>query len=73
MSKDKPRSTLDIKSVWLLTTGDGEDGSEWNLESIHETHYGVVAAKRIYERVRHLPDGSTYHHQANIEVWKLER
>ena len=71
--KIKPDPTIGIKSVYLLTTGDGEDGNEWYVESIHETHDGAVTAKGFYERTSYRPDGTTYHHEAKIEEWKLER
>ena len=59
--------------VWLLTAGDGSDGDEWNVESIHATESGANAAKSEYERIRTRPDGSTYHHPANVEALDLAR
>jgi len=71
MPKTKP--TLGMKNVWLLTTGDGEDGNEWYVQSIHKTCDGAVSAKEIYERLRHNPNGSTYRYEAQIEKWNVER
>lgn len=58
--------------VFLLTTGSGQDGDEWNVESIHATPVGVAHAKQKYERPRSREDGSTYSLTASIEEWKLE-
>jgi len=64
---------LNKKTIWLLTTGDGEDGSEWDVKSIHETNQGAIYAKKHYERDRNRPDGSTYNHYAQIEEWELKQ
>ena len=62
---------VDREMVWLLATGDGSDGDEWNVQSIHATESGANAAKLAYERIRTRPDGSTYHFIANVEGWNL--
>ena len=62
-----------MKTVWLLTTGDGSDGNEWRLESIHSTKEGAVKAKAEYEKPRKRLDGSTFSFDdADIEEWDLE-
>lgn len=58
--------------IFLLTTGSGDDGDEWNVESIHATSAGAVHAKEEYERPRSRGDGSTYSLTASIEEWKLQ-
>jgi len=60
--------------VWLLTDGDGSDGSEWGVISIHSTEEGARQAKERYESEEHKrTDGSIYHFYANdIEEWTLE-
>ena len=58
--------------VYLLTTGDGSDGSEWNLESIHKTEDGAKEAKSKYERRRYRPNGTWYTLDADIEEWDVE-
>ena len=61
-----------MDKVYLVTTGDGEDGSEWGVESIHRTMEGAIKAKRLYESPRVTPDGREYSLLANdIEVWSV--
>lgn len=57
--------------VYLLTTGDGSDGNEWALQSIHTSEAAAVIAKAVYERLRSNPDGSTYQYNANVEKWEV--
>lgn len=57
--------------VWLLTSGDGSDGDEWAVHSIHATESGAIVAKTEYEKSRIREDGSTYFFQANIEKWDV--
>lgn len=59
-------------TVFLLTTGDGSDGDEWGVKSIHSTEAGALAAKARYESPVRRPDGSTYKREAQIEPWVLE-
>lgn len=61
-----------MKYVWLLTTGSGQDGDEWNVESIHASLPGAELAKAEYERPQVRPDGSVFHHEAQIEVWEVK-
>ena len=60
--------------VWLLTDGDGSDGNEWGVVSIHATEEGAERAKVRYETEdRRGVDGSIYHYRANeIEERVLE-
>lgn len=60
--------------VYLVTTGDGSDGNEWQVESIHKTEDGAKRAKFAYDhKVYTRPDGSTYTFTANeVEVWLLQ-
>ena len=59
-------------TVWLLTTGDGSDGSEWDVKSIHATKDGAERAKTEYEKPRTRGDGSTYTLTATVEEWPVE-
>lgn len=59
--------------VWLLTSGTGADGDEWQVHSIHASEEGAVRAKAEYEKLRTRPDGSTYSFAANIEKWVVAR
>lgn len=61
----------DEKFAWLLTTGDGSDGSEWGVESIHATEESAKKAQVDYEAPRVRPDGSTYTFDAQIEKWPV--
>ena len=58
-------------TVFLLTTGDGSDGDEWRVISVHATEEGANKAKAEYEAPRPRPDGSTYRLDANVEAWEL--
>lgn len=60
------------KTVWLLTTGTGADGDEWQVESIHTTAAGAEKAKAEYEKPRKRADGSVYAMDSTIEEWPLE-
>lgn len=58
-------------TVFLLTTGDGSDGDEWRVISVHATQEGANLAKAEYEAPRPRPDGSAYSLDANVEPWDL--
>lgn len=60
------------KTVFLLTTGDGSDGDEWFVQSIHSTFKLAKIAKKKYEMPRSRPDGSTYIFEAQIEEWAID-
>lgn len=60
------------QSIFLLTHGDGSDGDEWQVISIHATRTGAERAKINYESPRVRVDGSTYTFDAKIEEWKVE-
>jgi hypothetical protein len=60
------------KIVWLVTTGSGEDGDEWDVVSIHSTQSGAEQAKAAYETPQTRPDGSTYSFDAHIEEWFID-
>lgn len=65
-----------MNKVWLLTTGSGSDGDEWNVKSIHRTRDGAVLEK---ERLDSIPnkrdDGTIYYNKSfiilKIEEWEL--
>ena len=57
--------------VWLLTTGDGSDGNEWNVQSIHATESDAQSAKANYEKLHYRLDGSSYKHKAAVEKWRF--
>lgn len=57
--------------VYLLTTGTGHDGDEWNVESIHRSKEGAERAKEEYEKPRRRQDGSTYRLESQVEEWEL--
>ena len=60
-----------MATVWLVTSGSGSDGDEWDVVSIHATPEGAEAAKQAYEAPRPRLDGSTYSLRAQIEEWEL--
>ncbi len=61
-----------MQYVYLLTTGTGEDGNEWSVESIHATLESAELHKKKYEMPRFRGDGSSYVLEANIEKWEVK-
>ena len=58
--------------VYLLTSGDGDEGSEWHVISIHRSMKGAMKAKAKYEEPIYNRDGSSYNLDANdVEVWEV--
>ncbi len=62
-----------MKYVFLLVTGSGADGDEWNVESIHSTYELATIAQEQYQRLRYRKDGSSYSFDAEIEKWSVDR
>lgn len=60
------------RKVWLVTTGDGEDGNEWNVLHIWSSEEKAKAAKEQYEKPQKRSDGSEYSTQAEVEEWTLD-
>lgn len=59
--------------VYLLTTGDGSDGDEWNVEGIYATCEAAERAKAEYECPRPRGDGTMYRLLANdVEEWDVQ-
>jgi hypothetical protein len=58
--------------VFLLTTGEGSDGDEWDVKSIHSSREAAEKAKLIYESPQMRPDGTSYNFSANIEEWEVD-
>ncbi len=58
--------------VFLVTTGSGDDGDEWNVESIHSTYKLAEKARDHYQRPQYRKDGSVYNLDADIEEWSVE-
>ena len=58
--------------VFLLTIGDGIDGDEWSVLSIHRTKEGAELAEKEYEAPRERRDGSTYNFNAQVEEWDVK-
>ena len=61
-----------MTKVWLVTTGDGSDGDEMRVESIHTTKEGAEKAKATIESPRMSYAGTLYIQEANIEEWIVE-
>lgn len=59
--------------VWLTTHGDGEDGNEWGVLSIHATEQGAYDALAEYSVVWICSDGSINFHEGNVEKWEVEK
>jgi hypothetical protein len=60
------------QQVFLVTSGDGADGDEIVVHSIHSTLAGAEKAKVAFEAPRKRADGSTYSFCATVEVWELK-
>jgi hypothetical protein len=60
------------KTVFLLTSGDGSDGNEWNVISIHSSLGLATIAKQKYEAPITRWDGSTYSCESQIEEWEMD-
>jgi hypothetical protein len=61
-----------MKKVWLLTTGDGSDGNEWRLESIHSSEVLALKAQILYNGPVMRGDGSSYMRESDVEEWDME-
>lgn len=57
--------------VWLLTTGDGTDGNEWNVESVHLTKALAMLAQKKHSEPLYRSDGSSYSLSSDIEEWPV--
>jgi hypothetical protein len=57
--------------VYLLTNGTSGDGEEWKCYDIFLSEKSADAAKKVHERERIRPDGTTYHYCAEIEKWPI--
>ena len=60
------------RTVYLLTTGDGSDGDEWDVKSIHATREGAEKAKIEYGKPQPCIGGGTFCPESKIEEWYLE-
>lgn len=64
-----------MRSVFLLTKGDGSDGDEWHVIAIYSTRDRADRAKVDYDTEKHYrPDGTYYYRISNeIEEWSVDR
>ena len=79
--KKKDLTTIDGKAKWvkrmcntvfLLTTGDGSDGNEWGVQSIHSSRESAEAAQVKYSRPMETVYGSMYVRESQIEEWAVD-
>jgi len=61
-----------MKHIYLLTSGDGSDGNEWGVFSIHSSLELAALAKEKYETPIKREDGSTYIRESKIEEWAVD-
>lgn len=63
-----------MKYVYLLTTGDGDDGNEWSVQAIYATREAADRAKVDFDTEKHYrPDGTFYNRTSNeVEEWELQ-
>ncbi len=57
--------------IWLVTTGDGEDGNEWAVEGVFNNLEAAFKFRRGYQQPRYREDGSVYRFLCDIERWPL--
>ncbi len=57
----------ELKSVWLLTVGDGSDGNEWGLLGIYSSKENASEALEYYTAPRIATNGKRYRLEAQIE------
>ena len=67
-----PGTLLNKRRVFLLTKGDGSDGDEWCLISIHSSRELAEVAQADFSTPRERPDGSTHSMYAQIEEWEVD-
>ena len=60
------------KKVFLLTTGDGSDGNEWGVISIHSTRELAEIAQAKYSEPQKNIYGGTYIRDSEIEEWSVD-
>ena len=58
--------------VFLLTTGDGSDGNEWSVISIHSSRELAETARDKYSEPQFRHDGSSYIRESEIEEWEID-
>lgn len=61
-----------LSKVFLLTTGDGSDGNEWGVQSIHSTRELAEIAQAKYSEPQMRHDGSSYVRESEIEEWAID-
>ena len=61
-----------MKSVFLLTSGDGSDGDEWSLIGVYSTRELAEKAQAKFSEPIKRADGSTYIMDSEIEKWVLD-
>ncbi len=61
-----------MKTVYLLTSGDGSDGNEWDVISIHSTRELAEKAQAKYSEPQKNIHGGEYVRESEIEEWKMD-
>lgn len=69
---DNKENNIMMKTIFLLTNGDGSDGDEWSIISVHSTLELATIAKEKYEGPIMQFDGSTYNYEAQIQEWEVD-
>lgn len=60
-----------MNTVFLLTTGDGSDGNEWGVISIHSSRELAEKAKAKYQQTMQNIYGEPYVRECEIEEWEM--
>ena len=63
---------MKTKFVYLLTTGDGSDGDEWSVLSIHSTEELAKEAQEKYAPSVTIY-GNPYTRDSEIEKWEVDK
>lgn len=61
-----------MKTVFLLTTGDGSDGNEWSVIGIYSSRELAITAQTKHSEPQRRYDGSTYIRESEIEEWVID-
>jgi hypothetical protein len=61
-----------VNTVFLLTSGDGSDGDEWGVISIHSCREFAEIEQKKYSEPQKNIHGVTYIRESKIEEWSVD-
>lgn len=60
------------KFIYFLTSGDGSDGNEWRVISVHSSRELAETAQAKYSEPQKNIYGRTYVRESEIEEWAVD-